>query len=92
MRSMATLARQVRRAEDEVVQLPALLVVRDVEDVVQALARPLGVPQAGGGHEQHPAPLPLRLAQKLEALVVRGEAEERHAASTSDALPTAPTR
>ena len=46
MRSIGDAAREMRRAEDEVVQLPALLVVLDVEDVVQALARPLGVAQA----------------------------------------------
>ena len=60
----------------QVVELPALLVVLDVEDVVEALARPLGVAQALGGHEQHAAALAFGLAQELVALVIRREAQD----------------
>ena len=70
------LARQMRRAEDEVVHLPALLVVLDVEDVVQAVARPLGIAQAGGGDEQHAAALALGLAQELEPFVIRRQTQD----------------
>jgi hypothetical protein len=59
----------VAGAEDEVVELPLLAVVAHEEDVVETLARPVGVAQAFGRDEIDSGPLTLGLAQELLSLV-----------------------
>ena len=68
-------ARQMAGPEDQIVELPPLVVVLHEEDVVEAVARPLGVAQALGRHQIHARALALGLAQEFLALVVRRDAE-----------------
>jgi hypothetical protein len=69
-------AREVGNAEDQIVHLPALVLVGDVEHLVDALRRPVCLLQAERRHEQHPRPLALRLAHELEPFVVGRQAED----------------
>ena len=52
-------------------------VAPDVEELVDRLARPVGLAQLLLGEQQHPAALPLALPQELVTLEVGGDAEQR---------------
>ena len=68
--------RQVAGPEDQVVEPPALVVVGHIEDVVEALARPVGVAQAFRRDQEDARALALRLAEEVVPLVIRGDAED----------------
>ena len=51
-------------------------VARDEEELLDGLARPLGIPQLVGGQQEHAMPLPMALAQELVALLEGGDTQQ----------------
>ena len=70
--------RHVAEAEHHVVDVPGLVDIGNVEDFVDALARPGGVFQAVRGDQQHAAALAPALLQEFGALVIACQADNRY--------------
>ena len=68
---------RARDVADALQQVLAADVARHEEELLDRLARPLGIPQLVGGQQEHAVPLPVALAQELVTLLEGGDAQQR---------------